>query len=89
MSNQGGQWAYSGHIQTQGFMRSIATLLGIVIAAPDFSTLSRRVTGPTLPVTRKTDRSGPVHLVVDSAGLKVFGGGALSAACCAFACRVI
>ena len=28
--------------QTQGFMRSIATLLGVEIAVPDFSTLSRR-----------------------------------------------
>ncbi|SDX81558.1 Transposase DDE domain-containing protein [Ruegeria halocynthiae] len=61
--------------QTQGFMRSIATLLGVEIAVPDFSTLSRRGKGLTLPATRKTDRSDPVHLVVDSTGLKVFGEG--------------
>lgn len=28
--------------QTQGFMRSIAVMLGIEIAVPDFATLSRR-----------------------------------------------
>ena len=61
--------------QTQGFMRSIAALLGVEIAVPDFSTLSRRGKGLTLPATRKADRSDPVHLVVDSTGLKVFGEG--------------
>lgn len=61
--------------QTQGFMRSIATLLGVEIAVPDFSTLSRRGKRLTLPATRKTDRSDPVHLVVDSSGLKNFGEG--------------
>lgn len=45
------------------------------ITIPDFSTLSRRGKGLTLPATRKTDRSDPVHLVVDSTGLKVFGEG--------------
>lgn len=61
--------------QAQGFMRSIATLLEVEITIPDFSTLSRRGKGLTLPATRKTDRSDPVHLVVDSTGLKVFGEG--------------
>jgi len=61
--------------QTQGPIRSIAGLLGVEIAVPDFSTLSRRGEGLTLPATRKTDRSDPVHLVVDSTGLKIFGEG--------------
>lgn len=34
--------------QTQGLMRSIAALLGVVIAVPDFFTLSRRGEGLTL-----------------------------------------
>lgn len=34
--------------QTQGFKRSIAKLLGVEIAVPDFSTLSRRGSGLTL-----------------------------------------
>jgi transposase len=62
--------------QTQGMMRSIATLIGVEIAVPDFSTLSRRGKGLELPpVRRPTASPGPVHLVVDSTGLKVFGEG--------------
>lgn len=62
--------------QTQGLMRSIAKLMGVGIAVPDFSTLSRRGKGLVLPSRRPTTRpSGPVHLVVDSTGLKVFGEG--------------
>ena len=60
--------------QTQGMMRSIAKLMGVEIAVPDFSTLSRRGKGLVLPpVQRQTASQGPVHLVVDSTGLKVFG----------------
>jgi hypothetical protein len=61
--------------QTQGLMRSIAALLGVAIAVPDFSTLSRRGKGLTLHATRKTAGSNPVHLVVDSTGRKIFGEG--------------
>lgn len=62
--------------QTQGLMRSIAKLVGVEIAVPDFSTLSRRGKGLVLPSRKPTTRpSGPVHLVVDSTGLKVFGEG--------------
>jgi transposase len=62
--------------QTQGMMRGIATLMGVEIAVPDFSTLSRRGKGLELPpVRRPTASQGPVHLVVDSTGLKVFGEG--------------
>ena len=32
---------------------------------------------------------GPLHLLIDSTGIKVEGEGPLSAACCACACRVI
>ncbi|WP_369598506.1 IS5 family transposase [Sinorhizobium meliloti] len=43
---------------------------------PDFSTLSRRSKGLALPSTKsRAITSGPVHLVVDSTGLKVFGEG--------------
>jgi hypothetical protein len=60
--------------QTQGMMRSIATLMGFAIAVPDFSTLSRRGKRLVLPpVRRRAAYPGSVHLVVDSTGLKVFG----------------
>ena len=74
--------------QTQGLMRSIATLLGVEIAVPDFSTLSRRSNGLILRPRPRTDNQVSIQLVVDSTGLKIFGEGALSAACCACACRV-
>jgi hypothetical protein len=61
--------------QTQDLMRSTASLLGVMIAVPDFSTLSRRGEGLTLHATRKTAGSNPGHLVVDSTGLKIFGEG--------------
>jgi hypothetical protein len=57
-------------------MRSIAKLMRVEIAVPDFSTLSRRGKGLVLPPVRHQAASrGPVHLVVDSTGLKVFGEG--------------
>jgi transposase len=50
--------------------------MGFDIAVPDFSTLSRRSKGLTLPSAKYgASTSGPVHLVVDSTGLKIFGEG--------------
>ncbi|WP_338469272.1 transposase [Roseobacter fucihabitans] len=69
-------------------MRSIAKLLGVEIAAPSFSTLSRRGNGLTLRVPSQANNQAGIRLVVDSTGLKMFGAGALSAACYACACRV-
>lgn len=75
--------------QTQGLMRSIARLLEVEIVVPDFSTLSRRGNGLMVRAKPRTDSQAAIHLTVDSTGLKIFGEGALSAACCACACRVI
>ncbi|MER8949872.1 IS5 family transposase [Mesorhizobium sp. M0809] len=62
--------------QTQGLMGSVAALMGVDIAVPDFSTLSRRSKGLALPSAKSGARTtGPVHLVVDSTGLKIFGEG--------------
>jgi len=58
--------------QTQGLMRSIFTLMQLEIPVPDFSTLSRRSQGLRLPTYSGTKVSGPIHLVVDSTGLKIF-----------------
>lgn len=41
--------------QSQGLMRSIAGLLGINIAVPDFSTLSRRGRGLVLQTRQRAD----------------------------------
>jgi hypothetical protein len=62
--------------QTQGLMRSVAMVMGLNVLVPDFSTLSRRGKGLKLPPARCQSASrGPVHLVVDSTELKVFGEG--------------
>lgn len=58
--------------QTQGFMRSIAKLMGMDLVVPDFSTLSRRGKGLMVSQNRRT-ASKPITLIVDSTGLKVRG----------------
>ena len=63
--------------QTEGLIGSIIRLLGLTLAVPDHSTLSRRAA--TLDVPRPRSGSGtesePVHLLVDSTGLKLCGAG--------------
>jgi hypothetical protein len=60
--------------QTEGLIGSIFRLLGLDLAVPDHSTLSRRA--GTLEVVRPCWRSGgPVHLLVDSTGLQLSGPG--------------
>jgi len=61
--------------QTQGLMRSIAGLLGVEIEARHFTTLSRRGNGLSLSPKALSKSTEPVHLVVDSTGLKIFGEG--------------
>ena len=60
--------------QTEGLIGSILQLLGLDLAVPDHSTLSRRA--ETLEVPRPCSRlGGPVHLLVDSTGLRLCGPG--------------
>jgi hypothetical protein len=59
--------------QTEGLIGSIIRLLGLDLAVPDHSTLSRRA--ETLPVVRPALSSSPVHLLVDSTGLRLCGPG--------------
>ena len=60
--------------QTEGLIGSILRLLGLDLAVPDHSTLSRRA--ETLEVPRPCPSSrGPVHLLVDSTGLRLCGPG--------------
>ena len=61
--------------QTQGLMGSIGTLMGLDIRVPDYSTLSRRANGLSIAQAVRQAGSVPVHLVVDSTGLKIFGEG--------------
>ena len=60
--------------QTEGLIGSIIGLLGLDLAIPDHSTLSRRAeTLQVLP--RPHSGAEPVHLLVDSTGLKLSGAG--------------
>lgn len=60
--------------QTEGLMSSLFELMGVDLPIPEHSTVSRRKgkLSVTLPVVPK---SGAVHLVVDSTGVKVYGEG--------------
>jgi transposase len=59
--------------QTEGLIGSIIRLLGLDLAVPDHSTLSRRA--ETLPEVRPASSTEPVHLLVDSTGLRLRGPG--------------
>jgi hypothetical protein len=59
---------------TEGFGRSVFNVLGAEVDVPDYTTLCRR--GQTLTVGLPTSaRRGPVRIIVDSTGLKVYGEG--------------
>lgn len=60
--------------QTEGFLESLFTLMGIDLAVPDHTTLSRRLgkLSVELPVVPKAKG---IHVVVDSTGVKVYGDG--------------
>ena len=70
--------------QTEGLIGSVIGLLGLDLAVPDHTTLCRRA--ETLEVPRPKPRgggadsgarrdTGPMHLLVDSTGLKLYGAG--------------
>ena len=60
--------------QTEGLIGSVLQLLGLDLPVPDYSTLSRRALSLELPAqTRSTGE--PIHLLVDSSGLKLSGPG--------------
>src|SRR3954467_11878034 len=60
--------------QTEGLVGSLLELMGLDLPVPDHSTLSRR--SRTLAVAPQARMaSGPVHLLVDSTGVKLRGPG--------------
>jgi len=66
--------------QTEGPIGSIVQLLGLNLAVPDHTTLSRRtatleVPRPSRPSAGMDGESEPLHLLVDSTGLKLCGAG--------------
>jgi len=61
--------------QTEGFLESLFSLMGIDLAVPDHSTLSRRM-GKVAVEMPVAPSEGAIHVVVDSTGIKVYGEGA-------------
>jgi len=60
--------------QTEGFLHSLFGMMGLQLAAPDHTTLSRRGQRLDLPRARVPTRRG-LHLIVDSTGLAIMGEG--------------
>ena len=65
--------------QAEGFARSVLHLLGMALPVPDHTTLSRRGRAFAGRQARMSP-GGPVHLVLDSTGLELFGQGEWCAA---------
>ncbi|MBX3431959.1 MAG: IS5 family transposase [Pirellulales bacterium] len=60
--------------QTEGFGKSLAKLMAIEIAIPDFTSLAKRAAKLNLALD-VAQAKGPLDVVVDSTGLKVYGEG--------------
>jgi hypothetical protein len=60
--------------QTEGLARSLAELMGVEIVIPDYTSLAKRAAEVQISLDVPRHR-GPIDVVVDSTGLKVFGEG--------------
>jgi hypothetical protein len=58
---------------TQGLVSSVLRLMGADLPAPHYSTLSRRAASLDVKLPRLS--KGPLHLAVDSTGVKLYGEG--------------
>src|SRR5215203_1333200 len=62
--------------QTEGLLQSLTALLGVSVGVPDHTTFSRRSPGLALATAlARAQAGGPVHVVIDTTGLKVYGAG--------------
>ena len=61
--------------QTEGLVGSIIALLGLDLAVPDHTTMSRRAETLQVRWSRPRRDAEPLHLLVDSTGLKLCGAG--------------
>ena len=60
--------------QTEGFLGSLAGMLGIVLPIPDHTTLSRRLKKLSVIPFRSTGNGQSIHLLIDSTGLRIHVG---------------
>lgn len=64
--------------QTEGFVTSVMKLMGLDLAVPDHTTLSRRAGKRRAPDKRQghhIPEKGLIHVPIDSTGLQVYGAG--------------
>ena len=64
--------------QAEGLLESVLQMMGLTLAVPDHTTLSRRARtwqSPNKRHDRQGRPDGPLHVVVDSTGLQVYGAG--------------
>jgi IS5 family transposase len=59
---------------TEGLMLSVVKLLEVELAVPDYTTLCRRRRSLSVSLPRRKKKE-PLHMVVDSTGIKVYGEG--------------
>lgn len=60
--------------QTEGLGRSLVEMMHVELAIPDFTSLAKRAAKLNFNL-KLSDRKGPIDVVVDSTGLKVYGEG--------------
>jgi IS5 family transposase len=61
---------------TEGLLASITGLLGVELTVPDYTTLCRRRKVLEVSLPRRTSwKREPLHMIVDSTGVKVYGEG--------------
>jgi hypothetical protein len=64
--------------QTEGLLTSALQLMGLDLPVPDHTTLSRRARTERsfdLREGRSVSAEGPIHVLIDSTGLEVYGAG--------------
>ncbi len=58
----------------EGFSRSLMKLMGLAYSVPDHTLMSRRAKVLQIKIPCKA-RKGPIHVVLDSTGLKIYSEG--------------
>ncbi|MBP2444075.1 IS5 family transposase [Rhizobium leguminosarum] len=61
--------------QSEGLLSSVLALMGLDLPVPDHTTLSRRARTWVPTVEQRAAPNAPLHVLVDSTGLKVYGAG--------------
>jgi hypothetical protein len=60
--------------QIEGLMDSVLTLMNLTLSVPDHTAVSRRAVGLTVAKSKSVAKE-PLHVLIDSRGLEVFGAG--------------